>query len=105
VLCCLFRMEYRAYEDYLALSASTHHYRMLKKWGSVDRQGVYGLMGHVQRNRDVENLLVLLPPAGVPHSSAQKGCVRFPPKERKEEADRAENARMGEGLTSVAASG
>ena len=47
----------RAYEGYLALSASTHHYRMLKKWASVDRQGVYGLMGHVQRNRDVENLL------------------------------------------------
>ena len=47
----------RAYEGYLALSASTHHYRMLKKWASVDRKGVYGLMGHVQRNRDVENLL------------------------------------------------
>jgi hypothetical protein len=47
----------RAYEDYLALSESTHHYRMLKKWASVDRKGVYGLMGHVQRNRDVENLL------------------------------------------------
>jgi len=47
----------RAYEGYLALSASTHHYRMLKKWASVDRKGVYGLIGHVQRNRDVENLL------------------------------------------------
>ncbi len=47
----------RAYEGYLALSASTHHYRILKKWASVDRKGVYGLMGHVQRNRDVENLL------------------------------------------------
>ncbi len=46
-----------AYEGYLAHSASTHHYRMLKKWASVDRKGVYGLMGHVQRNRDVENLL------------------------------------------------
>ncbi len=41
----------RAYEGYLALSASTHHYRMLKKWASVDRKGVYGLMCHVQRNR------------------------------------------------------
>jgi hypothetical protein len=47
----------RAYEGYLALSESTHHYRMLKKWASVDRKGVYGLMGQVQRNRDVENLL------------------------------------------------
>jgi hypothetical protein len=47
----------RAFEDYLALSASTHHYRILKKWGSVDRKGVYGLMGQVHRNRDVENLL------------------------------------------------
>ena len=27
----------RAYEGYLALSASTHHYRMLKKWASVDK--------------------------------------------------------------------
>ncbi len=47
----------RVYEGYLVLSASTHHYRMLKKWASVDRKGVYGLMGHVQCNRDVENLL------------------------------------------------
>ena len=45
------------------------------------------------------------PPAGVPHSSAQRGCVRFPPQATKETADRVENARMGEGLTSVAASG
>ncbi len=47
----------RANEGYLELSASTHHYRMLKKWSSVDRKGVYGLIGHVQCNRDVENLL------------------------------------------------
>ena len=47
----------RPYEDYLALSASTHHYRMLKKRVIVDRNGVYGLMGHVHRNRHVENLL------------------------------------------------
>ena len=30
---------------------------MLKKWAIVDRNGVYGLMGHVQCNRHVENLL------------------------------------------------
>ena len=27
----------RAYEGYLALSASTHHYRMLKKWANAQR--------------------------------------------------------------------
>ena len=47
----------RADEDYLAILASTHHYRILKKWVIMDRNGVYGLMGHVQRNRHVKNLL------------------------------------------------
>ncbi len=44
----------RVYEGYLTLSASTHHYRMLKKWAIVDRNGVYGLLGHVKRNRHVD---------------------------------------------------
>ena len=44
-------------EGYLSLTSSTHHYRILKKWTSVDRNGIYGLMGHVQCNRHVENLL------------------------------------------------
>ena len=48
---------HRAYEGYSALSASTQHYRNVKKWEQVDRNGVYRLIGHAQRNRAVENLL------------------------------------------------
>ena len=48
---------HRAYEGYSTLSASTQHYRNVKKWEQVDRNGVYRLIGHAQRNRAVENLL------------------------------------------------
>ena len=70
----------------LTLSVSTHHYRMLKKWAIVDRNGVYRLMGHVQRNRHVENLLgdVEYDPAADTVSSSEPDQLR----KRKCEYDR-----------------